>query len=100
MLSLVSPLSVSRCCLQPEEYLGTWYWNCCVFTWPSHPREGEPKLTMTDRRSIAMVSFMVNLLFYLLIAQFMLSGKSYLTDKVSILTNTTRVSTTVRPVRT
>ena len=55
---------------------------------------------MTDRRSIAMVSFMVNLLFYLLIAQFMLSGKSYLTDKVSILTNTTRVSTTVRPVRT
>lgn len=57
---------------KPEEYLGTWYMNCFLFTWPTNPRAGEPELTKTDRRCAMILVLITDLLFFMVVGRLIL----------------------------
>ena len=51
---------------KPEEYFITWFWTDCIYTWPWCPREGEPKLTRTDRFVVTLMVMLTDLAVFLL----------------------------------
>jgi hypothetical protein len=50
---------------KPEEYIGTWIWTDFIYTWPNHPRDGEPKLTKTDRQVIMILVVLTDIVLFL-----------------------------------
>ena len=51
---------------KPEEYIGTWFWTDFIYTWPNHPRSGEPKLTKTDRKVIMILVVFTDVCLFLI----------------------------------
>ena len=51
---------------KPEEYIGTWFWTDFIYTWPNHPRAGEPKLTKTDRKVIMILVVFTDICMFLI----------------------------------
>ncbi len=51
---------------KPEEYIGTWFWTDFIYTWPNHPRSGEPKLTKTDRQVIMVLVVFTDICLFLI----------------------------------
>lgn len=50
---------------KPEEYFESWFWTQVIYTWPNTPRGGEPKLTRTDRITVAILVVVTDLVLYL-----------------------------------
>ena len=51
---------------KPEEYIGSWFWTDFIYTWPNHPRSGEPKLTKTDRKVIMILVIFTDVCLFLI----------------------------------
>ena len=70
ILCLASPRCCCSCtipCLysKPEEYIRTWFWTDFIYTWPWQPRDGETKLTQTDRVVVMVLVVFTDIILFL-----------------------------------
>lgn len=82
------------CITKPEELLGTYIWSNLIFTWPYQPREGDPPMPITSRKTIALISIMFQLLLMNMLGTFM---GELIGDKVPTVTPPTVTTTNATP---